>query len=196
MPECQCKSQITDDDEFRQQMYEYVNDSCCWSWKSLMVNLIKELWGIKNAIISYIASQPVIVAQGVVDKLVSGYGNLTNNTPVDVQFWLAPLDYEIIGIGVSYLGSFGAQGSYTTDDQLLIKFWNYTSNTQIGNTLTLTDLVKFARHTNLGQTIGANVAAGNICGVKITYINTEGSTYPMKPFEFQLFVKPVQLQSP
>lgn len=165
---------------------------CGW-WVSVKNALID----IPRAIRELISAQPITLAQGVIHYPISGYGNLTKaGGPASVQLFLNPLDYEIIGIGVSYLGSFPTVGSSPSDDKLLIKFWNYTTNAQIGNTLQMSVAQVSDKHTNEGSPIGANLALGNIGGVKIYFDDTEGSTFTGKAFDFFLFVRPLQLNAP
>lgn len=159
--------------------------------------MLAALVDVATAIRQYISSQPVIVAQGVIHYTISGYGSLTKTgPPASVQLFLNALDYEIIGWSVSYLGSFPTFGTNPNDDDLQISLWNYTTNSQVGNTLNLNVNQTNDSHTNEGNAIGPNIAKGNIAGVKIAFDDTEGQTFTGKAFDFFLYVKPTQLQSP
>lgn len=172
------------------------NKDCCPPctsppWWTKILNGITD---IATAIRELIAAQPKVIATGVIHYTVSGYGSLTNNVPVSVQLFKNALNFKIIGFGVSYLGSFPTFGSNPSDDKLKIQLWDFGTNDQIGNTLELNVNQSSDKHTNEGNTIGHNLALGEIGGVKITFQDTESQTFTGKAFDVFIYVVPVELQ--
>lgn len=194
--DCDCSEHplYTGEDECIGGLVNYKNAGC-FTFRALIVNAICALKGISAAILAYIDAQPKVVALGVMEFDVKDYGSLENGDCVDVELFVANFDYEIIGIGVSYLGAFGSQGVYTNDDKLNIKFFNETANAQLGDTLVLHNTQKHDEQSNAGEPISANLGIGQTAMVRICYEDTEGSTFPAKEFRLVLFVKPLQLNT-
>lgn len=161
---------------------------------SFWTKLINALVDISTAIREMISATPEVLVTGVIHYNVSGYGSLTNNVPVLVQLFKNALDFQIVGFTVSYLGTFPTFGSNPADDKLKLELWDFATNDRIGNILELNVSQSSDKHTNEGNTIGHNLALGEIGGIKITYQNTEGSTFTGKAFDVFIYVKPVQLQ--
>jgi hypothetical protein len=175
------------------------NNPCCppCTSPSWWTNILNAITSISTAIDNYTNAQPKLIGIGEVHYNISGYGSLTKaGPPASVQLYTSSLNYKIIGFGVSYLGSFPTFGSSSTDDKLLISLWNYTTNSQIGNTLTLSALQTNDAHTNEGDVIGANLAKGNIIGVKIAFDDTESQTFTGKAFDAFVYVQPLELVAP
>lgn len=119
--------------------------------------------------------------------------SLVDNQIVNAQFSRSPLNYKITGFGVSCIIFPSSAGTYANDDTIEVKLFDFTSNNQIGNTLTLTSTQLSDKHTDEGNVIGPNIGSGHVYGVKVIYNNTDAGAFTMNDIDIYIHIEPTEL---
>lgn len=165
----------------------------CYTVYDGVVNLFLALKDIAAAIREYTDKvQEKGYASGIIHFSYDGT-TVDPNDVVEVQHARSPFNYKVLGIGASIKDFGSCGGAYVGDSIIKIKFWDFTSGKQVGNLLTLTSSNLHAKDTDEGNVIDDNIYPGHIYGVKIEYLNEEGSTCNLPLIDFHLIVSPVDV---
>lgn len=165
----------------------------CFSFKDLIINAICTIRDIAAAIREYTET---VKEKGYASALIQfrkSAQTYADNTVYNEIFSRSPLNYKVTGFGVSCLTFPNSGGSYTNDDILTIRLWDFTSNAQIGSNLTLSKTQLQDKQTNEGIPIGTNIFPGHEYGIKITKASTDEATLAMSAIDVYIHVEPVEL---
>ena len=115
------------------------------------------------------------------------------NDETITQYSKSPFNNKVLGIGVSTIDWNACGGAYVGAASLEVRFWDFTSGAQIGNTLLLTSTSLHDKDTDEGNTIANNIFPGHIYGVKVKYLNANAASCTMPALDFYIIVSPVDV---
>lgn len=166
----------------------------CYTIGDGVINLYCALKDIATAIREYTDKvSEKGYASGILQFTMESGTDVDPNDITELQFSRTPFNFKVLGIGASTIDFNDCGGQYFLDSILEIKFWDYTSNKQIGNTLTLRNTQLNDQHTDEGMMIDDNIFTGHIYGVKVQYINEEGASCELPKIDFYFLVTPVEI---
>ena len=166
----------------------------CYSIGDGIINLYCALVDIAAAIREYADRiQEKGYASGVILFSTEEGQVVDPNDEVVTQYSKSPFNNKILGIGVSTQDWNSCGGAYIGDSILEVRFWDFTSGAQIGNTLQLTSSSLHDKDTDEGNTISDNIFPGHVYGVKVKYKNTQAASCELPKLDFYIIVSPVDI---
>ena len=166
----------------------------CYTLGDGIINIYCALRDIATAIREYTDKvSEKGYASGIIHFKYTDAEEVEDNEQITIQFSRTPFNFKVLGIGVSVMDFNECGGQYFSNSSLTIRFWDFTTNQQIGDNLTITDSQLIDSHTNEGLTIDDPISPGHIYGVKITYENEHGSTCELPDLDFYVLVTPTEI---
>lgn len=165
----------------------------CYTYNQLLANIFGALVEIKNAIKEYSEAKTPAVS-GILSYRAEGYDDLDDGESTSVEFFTSTFEYEVVGIGASYLQpALSTVGTiYDASDKVIVKVFDFTAGEQIGEDLALSIVAVQANFHNLGNVI-ATIGLGHKVGIQIEFDADPGDDMEAFPIDVFIVVKPKAL---
>jgi len=190
---CTCESRTATKPSFLSTFIQYTKHTC-YTLGDGIINLYGALIDIAAAIREYTDRvQEKGYASGIILFSTPEGDTVDPNDETITQYSKSPFNNKVLGIGVSTIDWNACGGAYVGAASLEVRFWDFTSGAQIGNTLLLTSTSLHDKDTDEGNTIANNIFPGHIYGVKVKYLNANAASCTMPALDFYIIVSPVDV---
>jgi hypothetical protein len=194
--DCNCEARSATKPSFLTSFVRYTK-AACYSVSDGVINLYGALIDIAAAIREYTDRvQEKGYASGIVIFSTPAGQSVNPNDIVITQYSRTPFNNKVIGIGVSTQDWNACGGAYVGTSSLEVRFWDFTSGSQIGNTLLLSPSSLHDSHTDEGNTISTNLFTGHIYGVKVKYLNANAASCTLPKLDFWAVFSPIDVITP
>lgn len=166
----------------------------CYTIGDGIINIFCALKDIATAIREYTekATQKGY-ASGILQFKYSESDTVNNNDITEIQFSKTPFNLRVLGIGCSIIDFNDCGGQYFAESSITVKFWDFTTNQQIGDSLLLTSSQLIDKQSNEGISIDDDISPGHIYGVKLLYQNNDGAICELPDIDFYLLITPTEI---
>lgn len=191
--DCVCEARTATKPSFLSTFIRYTKHTC-FTLGDGIINLYGALIDIAAAIREYTDRvQEKGYASGIILFSTPEGDTVDPNDETITQYSKSPFNNKVLGIGVSTIDWNACGGAYVGAASLEVRFWDFTSGAQIGNTLLLTSTSLHDKDTDEGNTIANNIFPGHIYGVKVKYLNANAASCTMPALDFYIIVSPVDV---
>ncbi len=191
--DCTCEARTATKPSFLSTFIRYTKHTC-YTLGDGIINLYGALVDIAAAIREYTDRvQEKGYASGIILFSTPEGDTVDPNDETITQYSKSPFNNKVLGIGVSTIDWNACGGAYVGAASLEVRFWDFTSGAQIGNTLLLTSTSLHDKDTDEGNTIANNIFPGHIYGVKVKYLNANAASCTMPALDFYIIVSPVDV---
>lgn len=191
--DCVCEARTATKPSFLSTFIRYTKHTC-FTLGDGIINLYGALVDIAAAIREYTErTTEKGYASGVILFSTPEGDTVDPNDETITQYSKSPFNNKVLGIGVSTIDWNACGGAYVGAASLEVRFWDFTSGAQIGNTLLLTSTSLHDKDTDEGNTIANNIFPGHIYGVKVKYLNANAASCTMPALDFYIIVSPVDV---
>lgn len=191
--DCTCEARTATKPSFLSTFIRYTKHTC-YTLGDGIINLYGALIDIAAAIREYTDRVTEKgYASGIILFSTPEGATVDPNDETITQYSKSPFNNKVLGIGVSTIDWNACGGAYVGAASLEVRFWDFTSGAQIGNTLLLTSTSLHDKDTDEGNTIANNIFPGHIYGVKVKYLNANAASCTMPALDFYIIVSPVDV---
>jgi hypothetical protein len=167
----------------------------CYSYQQLLANIFGALLEI-SASIKALVEGKIPAVSGILSHRAESYGEIASGDSENVQLFTSTFEYDVVGIGASYIPpALTNEGTiYDASHKVIVRFFDFTAGSQVGNDLVLSIISVQANFHNFGNAIGG-FGLGHLIGVQIEFDGDIGATMQDFPIDLFMVVKPKALNT-